>query len=125
MTPLGASIALSGDSALLHVGSQTFEIPSTSLNMSGGKVWVEMAVDMTLDLDRDAVSVVEVHPEPTLEQVLTYVDTCNPEIVAGLMAQESSWGSLEDSIGLVALRAVSRAIQGQIPEMVDDMGGLE
>lgn len=123
--PIGATIVISGDKATLCIGSQNFRMPATAVNMSGGKVWVELAAELAVGIDKETVTVLAMHPEPTIEQFMTWLDSVNPLIVAGLMAQESAWGSMEDSIGLVALRAVSRALRGELPEQVPDMSGLE
>lgn len=113
--PVGATVTIAGERARLAIGSQIFEIPVDCVNVASGKVWIEMAADIAVAADRDSVTIMAMHPEPTMDQVLAWVDSLDPLHVAALMAEESSWGSLEDSIGLVAIRAVARAVRGEFP----------
>jgi len=113
---LGVTLLVNGDTTTVRVGDSTIDVPTTSLSMGGGRLFIEVAGDLAATFRKEQVNVVAHHPEPSLHQLHAAIAALDPMAVTALMAQESSWSSMDDPMGLVAIRAVARAVQGERAE---------
>lgn len=116
---------IDGDTTTLDLGGVQVEVPTSLVSVSGGRVMVEVPQRVALSIPAGQVAVIAHHPEPTIEQIGQVIAGLNADQVTALMAQESAWSSMDDPMGLVAMRAVARAVRGEIPEQdPGDLGGL-
>ena len=111
--------SVDGDMTTVRVGEHIVTVPTANITLSGGKMLVAVAADCLLMLAKDQVAIVAHYPDPHPAQVVQAVGSLNHGLVSALMAEESSFSSMDDSIGLIALRAVVRAISGETPRTVD------
>lgn len=108
----------------LSIGEFVITVPTLNVNLNQGRLYVEASLDATLGIPADQVVVVAHHPDPTLQHLQMVVSGLDPDLVSALMGQESGWSSMEDPIGLIAMRAIVRAMAGETPEDHDERGGL-
>lgn len=120
------SISAVGDDATVttRYGDQ-FDIPTACVRLEGGRAWIEVPPQIVADFKAERVALVAIHPEPTAAHIGAAIASLNPDIVTALMTQELEFSSLEDPIGLAAMRAVARAANGELPQHGQgDLGGL-
>lgn len=110
---LGVTLLVNGDTTTVRVGDSTIEVPTASLSMGGGRLFIEVQGDLAATFRKEQVNVLAHYPEPSLHQVYSAIVALDPMAVTALMAQESSWSSMDDPMGLVAIRAIARAVQGE------------
>ena len=125
MTELpGVTLLVHGDETQLRIGDSTLHIPTSSVHLNGGKLLLEVQGDLAATLPADHVAVMAMHPEPSDSDVAMVVDQLDPLVVTALMGHESSIGALDDPIGLVAMRAVCRAVRGESMQPPDPLATL-
>lgn len=118
-------LAVEGDETIVSFGDVAIAVPTTLVSVVGGRAMIEVTERVALALPATQVAIIAHHPEPTIERMAEVVGSLNADQVTALMAQESRWSSLDDPIGMVAMRAVARAIRGETPESdPGDLGGL-
>lgn len=103
-------IDIFGDTACLTVAESTIEVPASAVIFDGGNLFIRATGEFSAALPAKTLRIVS-----TDDQVAATVDQLNPLLVTALMAEESAYSPLDDPIGLVAIRAVVRAIRGDSP----------
>lgn len=119
------TLTVDGDETTVDFGDVAIVVPTALISVTGGRAMVEITQRVALKLPDDRVAIIAHHPSPTVEQICEAVASLDANLVTDLMGQESVWSSLDDPIGMVAMRAVARAIQGETPQNdPGDLGGL-
>jgi hypothetical protein len=118
------TLLVDGDVTVMRIGEQTMRIPTTSVHFNGGKLMLEVEGNLAATVPAGDVAIIASHPAPTVASVAQAVDALDPKIVDLLLTQEAGLGSLDDPMGLVAMRAVCRAIVGDLPPERDPLETL-
>lgn len=117
---LGVTLLVDGEETIVRVGDATVKVPTTSVSLGGGRLFIEVEGDLAATFRREHVAVTARFAEPSPEHLHALVSSLDPQLVTALMGEESAISSLADPIGLIAMRAVARALRGETPPLGPD-----
>lgn len=109
-------LRVDGETATVTFGDdRMLEVPLAQVVVNEGQMWVRVPEHVWAEFNLSKVTVVNFHPDPTPELVALAVANIPQELVTAMMAKESHLGSADDSMGLIALRAVCGLLRGDKP----------
>lgn len=104
------------ETATVTFGDERFiQVPLGQVVVTEGQMWVRVPSHVWAEFPESRVTVQAIHAEPTPEVVALTVSGIPQELVTQMMAKESQIGSAEDSLGLIALRAICGLLRGDRP----------
>lgn len=79
------------------------------------------AASLNVEITQADTRVMAVHPAASLDGVIDALRSIHPLILTALLAEEAGWAPMSDPMGVIALRAVERAIRGEQPGTPGEM----
>jgi hypothetical protein len=89
------------------------EVPIEQVVLSEGVLWLRLPGQLQALMERSAVTVQALHPEPSLHHVAQVVSSLPVDAVAAQFSRESQIGSADDPLALIALRAICAVLMGE------------
>jgi hypothetical protein len=109
-------LRVDGETATVTFGDDRMvSVPLAQVLVQGGAMWVAVPQHVWAEFPTSRVTVQAVHPDPTPEVMALALSSIPHEMVTAMMAKESQIGSAEDSMGLIALRALCGILRGDKP----------
>jgi hypothetical protein len=93
------------------------EVPLTQLVANDGFLLVRVPGPIVADWPASRVTVQALYPQPTPETIALAISSIPVDVITQRMAAESAIGSLDDTLGLIAMRALCGLLRGvDVPE---------
>lgn len=102
--------------ATVTFGDDRFvQVPLGQVVVTEGQMWVRVPNHVWAEFPASRVTVQNIHADPTPEVIALALSAIPQELVTAMMGKESQIGSADDSMGLIALRAICGLLRGDKP----------